>query len=80
MTNPERVPGGRLDTELRLDGVRDPDGMAFIEVRMVRRAVADVDPKGFHTVGETVRIPVLYLELFEQRARALAHQLLRPAA
>jgi hypothetical protein len=72
----QRVPSGHLDTELRLSGVRGPDGMAFIEVRTVRRDVADVDPEGFHDAGEPVRIPVAYLDLFAQRAHAIAHQLL----
>jgi hypothetical protein len=47
-------------------------------VRLVRRNVSDVDPNGFTDAAPAVRIPIAYLEVFEQRAHQIRHQLLCP--
>lgn len=73
-----RVPTGRLDTELRLSGVQDEQGMAHVEVRLVQRDVSDVDPKGYHDAAPAVRIPVAFLDVFDQRVHQIAHELLCP--
>jgi hypothetical protein len=78
VTTTLRVPTGRLDTELRLSGVRDEQGMAYIELRQLRRDVSDVDPAGYHDAAPAVRIPVAYLDVFEQRLHQIAHELLCP--
>jgi hypothetical protein len=52
--------------------------MAHVEVRLVKRDVSDVSPHGYHDTAPAVRIPVAYLDVFEQRAHQIAHELLCP--